>query len=75
MDDAGMTTAETIQWVADATNAARNVLGSTALVTHAPQPPYFGNPSSSLPVPLSPSLPLLALSFLRLSLPFSSLEY
>eukprot|EP00026_Physarum_polycephalum_P013158 Phypoly_transcript_13533.p1 GENE.Phypoly_transcript_13533~~Phypoly_transcript_13533.p1 ORF type:complete len:310 (+),score=65.63 Phypoly_transcript_13533:96-1025(+) len=37
-----LTTDETIQWVADATNAARLVLGPNGLITHAPQPPYFG---------------------------------
>jgi len=39
---AGLSTAATVQWVVDATNAARNVLGSSAIITHAPQPPYFG---------------------------------
>jgi len=39
---AGMTTAQTVQWVADATNAARNILGTSAIITHAPQTPYFG---------------------------------
>jgi len=37
-----LSTSASIQWVADATNAARNILGSSAVITHAPQPPYFG---------------------------------
>jgi hypothetical protein len=36
-----MSVAQTIQWVADATNEARAVLGSSKIITHAPQPPYF----------------------------------
>jgi len=32
----------TVQWVADATNTAREVMGANAIITHAPQPPYFG---------------------------------
>jgi len=39
---AGMSTSQTVQWVADATNAARNILGANAIITHAPQTPYFG---------------------------------
>eukprot|EP00026_Physarum_polycephalum_P009330 Phypoly_transcript_09449.p1 GENE.Phypoly_transcript_09449~~Phypoly_transcript_09449.p1 ORF type:complete len:268 (+),score=58.02 Phypoly_transcript_09449:573-1376(+) len=39
---AGMSTDQTVQWFADATNAARNILGSGAIITHAPQTPYFG---------------------------------
>jgi len=35
-------TADSIQWVVSATNSARSVLGSSAIITHAPQPPYFG---------------------------------
>jgi len=35
-------TADSIQWVVDATNTARSVLGAGATITHAPQPPYFG---------------------------------
>jgi len=38
----GLSVNQTIQWVADATNAARSVLGPSGLITHAPQPPYFG---------------------------------
>jgi len=38
-----LTTAQTIQWVVDATNTARSILGSSGIITHAPQPPYFGN--------------------------------
>jgi hypothetical protein len=34
--------ADSIQWVADATNAARSILGASKIITHAPQPPYFG---------------------------------
>lgn len=37
-----LSTTQTVQWVADATNAARTILGSSAIITHAPQPPYFG---------------------------------
>jgi hypothetical protein len=37
----GMTRVQTIQWLTDATFAARAVLGSSALITHAPQAPYF----------------------------------
>lgn len=40
---AGMSTANTIKWVVDATNAARSILGSSAIITHAPQTPYFGS--------------------------------
>jgi len=39
----GMGTSATVQWVAEATNAARNILGSNAIITHAPQFPYFGS--------------------------------
>eukprot|EP00026_Physarum_polycephalum_P014603 Phypoly_transcript_15140.p1 GENE.Phypoly_transcript_15140~~Phypoly_transcript_15140.p1 ORF type:complete len:161 (+),score=20.10 Phypoly_transcript_15140:410-892(+) len=38
-----MSTSETIQWVVDATNAAREILGNERIICHAPQPPYFGN--------------------------------
>eukprot|EP00026_Physarum_polycephalum_P008167 Phypoly_transcript_08245.p1 GENE.Phypoly_transcript_08245~~Phypoly_transcript_08245.p1 ORF type:complete len:366 (+),score=70.16 Phypoly_transcript_08245:359-1456(+) len=38
----GMSTANTVKWVADATNAARAILGPNAVITHAPQSPYFG---------------------------------
>jgi len=31
------------QWLISATNAARNILGSSRTITHAPQAPYFGN--------------------------------
>jgi len=40
---AGMSTSATISWVADATNAARNILGPNGIISHAPQFPYFGN--------------------------------
>jgi len=33
---------QTVDWVANVTNAARNVLGSGGIITHAPQAPYFG---------------------------------
>lgn len=32
-----------VQWLVDATNAARTVLGSSGIITHAPQAPYFKN--------------------------------
>jgi len=35
-------TSASITWVVQATNTARSVLGSSAIITHAPQPPYFG---------------------------------
>eukprot|EP00026_Physarum_polycephalum_P013920 Phypoly_transcript_14380.p1 GENE.Phypoly_transcript_14380~~Phypoly_transcript_14380.p1 ORF type:complete len:310 (-),score=55.62 Phypoly_transcript_14380:67-972(-) len=35
-------TQASIQWVIDATNSARSVLGVGGIITHAPQPPYFG---------------------------------
>jgi len=35
-------TADSINWVVTATNSARSVLGSGGIITHAPQPPYFG---------------------------------
>lgn len=38
----GLTANQTIQWLADASNAARQVLGNDSLITHAPQAPYFG---------------------------------
>eukprot|EP00026_Physarum_polycephalum_P009284 Phypoly_transcript_09402.p1 GENE.Phypoly_transcript_09402~~Phypoly_transcript_09402.p1 ORF type:complete len:269 (+),score=49.09 Phypoly_transcript_09402:478-1284(+) len=38
----GLSAQQTIQWVVDATNAARNILGPNAIITHAPQTPYFG---------------------------------
>jgi len=37
----GLTKTQTIQWLTDATNAARSILGSDAIITHAPQSPYF----------------------------------
>jgi len=37
-----MNTNQTISWVVDATNSARSILGADAVITHAPQPPYFG---------------------------------
>jgi len=33
---------QTIQWLADATNTAKQILGSGKVITHAPQAPYFG---------------------------------
>jgi hypothetical protein len=38
-----LSTTQMVQWVADATNGARAILGSSRIITHAPQPPYFGN--------------------------------
>jgi chitinase len=37
----GMNKSQVIQFLTDATIAARNVLGSNATITHAPQSPYF----------------------------------
>eukprot|EP01087_Luapelamoeba_hula_P009078 TRINITY_DN231_c1_g1_i1.p1 TRINITY_DN231_c1_g1~~TRINITY_DN231_c1_g1_i1.p1 ORF type:complete len:321 (+),score=53.23 TRINITY_DN231_c1_g1_i1:182-1144(+) len=34
--------AATVQWLADASNGARSVLGNNRLISHAPQAPYFG---------------------------------
>jgi len=44
----GKTDAETVQWFADITNAAREVLGPDAIITHAPQAPYFGPIGASI---------------------------
>lgn len=44
---AGKTDKEVVAWMATVTNAARAVLGSAAIITHAPQAPYFGSPSGS----------------------------
>ena len=56
----GLSTTQMVQWVADATNGARGILGSSRIITHAPQPPYFGTlplfPSLSLPSPPSSCL-------------------
>jgi V8-like Glu-specific endopeptidase/chitinase len=38
----GLSASDTIQWLVDASNAARSVLGSDRLISHAPQAPYFG---------------------------------
>ena len=70
----GLNTAQTVQWVVDATNAARNILGPNAIITHAPQTPYFGtspHPSilSLLSTSLPPSLFLLSLSLSLSCLP------
>lgn len=43
----GLTKEQTIQWMTDATAAARSVLGEDALITHAPQSPYFSTPEFS----------------------------
>lgn len=40
----GLTKAQSIQWLRDATNVARTILGPDALITHAPQSPYFSQP-------------------------------
>lgn len=37
-----LNTAQMVSWIADATNAARAILGSNAIIAHAPQSPYFG---------------------------------
>jgi len=37
-----LNTADSITWCVDATMAASQILGSAAVITHAPQPPYFG---------------------------------
>jgi hypothetical protein len=39
-----MTKAQTIAWLTDATVAARSLLGPSALLSHAPQSPYFSAP-------------------------------
>jgi len=38
----GKTAEQSIEWVVNATNAARKVLGDTGIIAHAPQAPYFG---------------------------------
>jgi hypothetical protein len=38
----GKSASDTIQWLVDASNAARTLLGNDAIITHAPQAPYFG---------------------------------
>ena len=45
-----MSTTQTVQWVVDATNAARSIIGTSKIITHAPQPPYFGMFSSTHPL-------------------------
>lgn len=40
---AGMSTDAVLNWVVDATNTARTIMGANAVICHAPQPPYFGN--------------------------------
>lgn len=42
-----MTKQQTIQWMTDANAAARSILGEGALITHAPQSPYFSTPEFS----------------------------
>ena len=39
-----LTKSQSIQWLTDATSSARAILGETALITHAPQSPYFSTP-------------------------------
>ena len=46
----GLTSAQTIQWLIDASNAARSILGPLGIVTHAPQAPYFGAIGSATPL-------------------------
>jgi len=33
---------DTVSWVANVSNSARNVLGTSGIISHAPQAPYFG---------------------------------
>lgn len=40
---AGMSHDAVLNWVVDATNTARTIMGTNAVICHAPQPPYFGN--------------------------------
>jgi hypothetical protein len=42
---------QTIAWLVDATTAARAALGPSAVITHAPQAPYFGRIGSAQPNP------------------------
>jgi len=37
----GLDKSQTIQWLTDATNAARAILGADAIISNAPQSPYF----------------------------------
>lgn len=37
----GLTKQQSLQWLLDASIAARNALGADAIITHAPQAPYF----------------------------------
>jgi len=37
-----LTAQQTIQWLVDLSTAAKSVLGSSGIVSHAPQAPYFG---------------------------------
>jgi chitinase len=47
----GLSSAACIQWLIDATIAARTVLGPNAIISHAPQAPYFGKIGSALQNP------------------------
>jgi len=38
----GLSPQQTIQWLADAVNTARSILGDSRVITGAPQAPYFG---------------------------------
>ena len=38
----GKSSQDTVSWVATLSNAARNILGDSRYITHAPQAPYFG---------------------------------
>ena len=58
-----LTAQQTIQWLIDVSTAARNVLGSSGIISHAPQAPYFGpvnHSDSSIYWTGSPSLLSLA---------------
>lgn len=37
-----LNTEQTVQWLVDASNAARAILGDDGVISHAPQAPYFG---------------------------------
>jgi hypothetical protein len=41
-ESGGMTGDQVVAWMVQATTAARAVLGSSGVISHAPQAPYFG---------------------------------
>jgi chitinase len=47
LTDGTLSSQQVIQWLIDASNAAKQVLGVNGIVTHAPQAPYFGQIGSS----------------------------